>query len=261
MHMLTFYKYQGAGNDFLIVDNRKRLYNVAPHQIEALCNRRFGIGADGLMLLEDHPEADFAMRYFNSDGNEATMCGNGGRCIVAFANKLQIIGDSTTFMAVDGLHKATIGKENIVSLQLQPVERITTIEEGYFLDTGSPHVVTFIQKPMTHEEVVQQGRILRYDNRFAPQGTNVNFVLVTDDALRIWTYERGVEDETLACGTGVTAAAIAAHKYLKTDKVSFHMKAQGGHLHVSYKATPEGFQHIWLTGPATFVFKGEMPMP
>ncbi|MGM0551436.1 MAG: diaminopimelate epimerase [Bacteroidota bacterium] len=259
--MLTFYKYQGAGNDFLIIDNRKRLYNVVQPQIEALCNRRFGIGADGLMLLEDHPEADFAMRYFNSDGNEATMCGNGGRCIVAFANKLGIIGNSTTFMAVDGLHKATLGQGNSVSLEMQPVETITTIKEGYFLNTGSPHVVQFIHEPMSHEEVVSRGRTLRYDKRFAPEGTNVNFVLASDDELRVWTYERGVENETLACGTGVTAAAISAHKYLNTDKNSFNIRAKGGNLHVSFAVTPTSIQHIWLTGPATYVFKGEIPMP
>jgi len=258
--MVTFYKYQGAGNDFLLLDNRKRQHNVAHHQIKALCDRRFGVGADGLMLLEDHPAADFAMRYFNSDGNEATMCGNGGRCIVAFANKLQLIDQSTTFMAVDGLHKAVLKEGHIVSLEMQDVKSITTHPEGYFLDTGSPHFVQFIENPMEHDEVVRLGRKLRYHKLFAPGGTNVNFVLPANDALHVWTYERGVEDETLACGTGVTAAAISAHKHLNTDKNSFPIKARGGDLHVTFTPEKEHYNNIWLTGPATFVFEGQIDL-
>ncbi len=258
--MVTFYKYQGAGNDFILIDNRKRQHNVASNQIKTLCDRRFGVGADGLMLLEDHPTADFAMRYFNSDGNEASMCGNGGRCIVAFANKLQLIGESTTFMAVDGLHKAELKEDNIVSLQMQDVPSITNHAEGYFLDTGSPHFVLFIEDPMEHDEVVRLGRKLRYDERFAPEGTNVNFVLPTEQALRVWTYERGVEDETLACGTGVTAAAISAHKHLNTDKKSLHIKTRGGNLHVAFTPEDESYKNIWLTGPATFVFDGQIDL-
>lgn len=254
--MLTIYKYHGAGNDFILIDNRNDTFNVDTELINTLCHRRFGIGADGLMLLEHHESHDFTMRYFNSDGKEATMCGNGGRCIVAFANKLGIIKETTSFMAVDGVHQAKMLSPQTVSLEMTEVSAIQQYDDGYFLDTGSPHFVKFIDASYTHKQVVDEGKKLRNDARFSPDGTNVNFVTVQDNSLLIRTYERGVEDETLACGTGVTAAAISAHRHLNTDKKSFTVKARGGNLNVSFENSGQHYQNIWLTGPAKFVFEG-----
>lgn len=253
----TFSKYQGTGNDFMIIDNRNNSVNLTKKQIAQLCNRRFGVGADGLMLLEKHLATDFNMRYFNADGNEGSMCGNGGRCLVAFAKSLAIIDKETTFNTIDGTHRAIIKQKNMVSLQMQDVKEVLKIDGNYFVDTGSPHYVIFSQN-IKDTDVYTEGKKIRESKRFAPKGTNVNFVEINNNHLLVRTYERGVEDETLSCGTGVTAAAICASAKLNTDKNSFDIRTRGGNLNVSFQKNRNNtFTNIWLTGPAQFVFKGE----
>lgn len=253
----TFSKYQGTGNDFMIIDNRNNSVNLTKKQIAQLCNRRFGVGADGLMLLEKHLATDFNMRYFNADGNEGSMCGNGGRCLVAFAKSLVIIDKETTFNTIDGTHRAIIKQKNMVSLQMQDVKEVLKIDGNYFVDTGSPHYVIFSQN-IKDTDVYTEGKKIRESKRFAPKGTNVNFVEINNNHLLVRTYERGVEDETLSCGTGVTAAAICASAKLNTDKNSFDISTRGGNLNVSFQKNRNNtFTNIWLTGPAQFVFKGE----
>lgn len=255
---LTFYKYHGAGNDFVIVDNRDLTFpadNIA--YVEWLCGRRFGIGADGLMLLQNFNGYDFEMRYYNSDGREASMCGNGGRCIVAFAHKMGIIGSKTSFIAVDGLHDAIIEPDGDVNLRMSDVNFIETDGNEYFLDTGSPHFVRFLDT-LEGVDILTEGRKVRYSERFKEKGTNVNFVKQDGNKLTVFTYERGVEAETLACGTGITASALSAALRNGLSKGFYPVIAKGGNLSVSYEKTETGFTNIWLKGPATFVFKGEL---
>ena len=255
---VNFYKYQGTGNDFIIIDNRKNNISLSEMQINKLCDRRFGIGADGLMLLENHPNLDFNMKYFNADGKESSMCGNGGRCLVAFAKSLSLIDKKTNFNAIDGVHKATVNKNNSISLQMQDVSYIRLVNTNYFLNTGSPHYVTF-RDDIKNIDVYNRGREIRYSAEFSPEGTNVNFVEFQDNKLFVRTYERGVENETLSCGTGVTASAISASIYSDSDKNSYDIITKGGYLNVSFKKQDSNiFSDVWLTGPATFVFKGEI---
>ena len=255
---VNFYKYQGTGNDFIIIDNRKNNISLSDMQINQLCDRKFGIGADGLMLLENHPSLDFNMKYFNADGKESTMCGNGGRCLVAFAKSISLIDKKTNFNAIDGVHKATVNKNNSISLQMQDVSYIRSVNTNYFLNTGSPHYVTF-RDDIKNIDVYNRGREIRYSAEFSPEGTNVNFVEFQDNKLFVRTYERGVENETLSCGTGVTASAISASIYSDSDKNSYDIITKGGYLNVSFKKQDSNtFSDVWLTGPATFVFKGEI---
>jgi diaminopimelate epimerase len=256
-----FYKYQGAGNDFIILDNRKMTFEADNISLIAhLCDRRFGIGADGLMLLQDHLPFDFEMRYFNSDGMEGSMCGNGGRCMVAFANHLKIIGESTRFLAVDGVHEAHLTDDGDISLRMSDVSYIEWEDDEFYLNTGSPHFVRFVDT-LENMDVVAEGRKVRYNDRFREKGTNVNFVKLGNGEITVYTYERGVEDETLACGTGITASALCAA--LKTGKMidSFDVKAKGGNLRVSFEKQEVGFTHIRLKGPATYVFEGDYTLP
>lgn len=255
---VNFYKYQGIGNDFIIIDNRKNNISLSDMQINQLCDRRFGVGADGLMLLENHLSLDFNMKYFNADGKESTMCGNGGRCLVAFAKSISLIDKKTNFNAIDGVHKATVNKNNSISLQMQDVSYIRSVNTNYFLNTGSPHYVTF-RDDIKNIDVYNRGREIRYSAEFSPEGTNVNFVEFQDNKLFVRTYERGVENETLSCGTGVTASAISASIYSDSDKNSYDIITKGGYLNVSFKKQDSNtFSDVWLTGPATFVFKGEI---
>ena len=252
----TFYKYQGTGNDFIIIDNRQGLFDKKDAKsIATLCDRRFGIGADGLILLENHPDYDFKMVYYNADGNESSMCGNGGRCIVAFARALSIIDTTTTFEAVDGLHEATID-EKIVSLKMQDVDTIRQ-EAGYtFLDTGSPHHIE-LSEQLKVLNVKEEGASIRYSDLYGQEGSNVNFVQVLDNSrFAVRTYERGVEDETLSCGTGVTAVALAMHATGKTAATTITIDAEGGELQVRFRESKKGYTDIWLIGEAKFVFKG-----
>jgi len=255
---IKFHKYQGTGNDFVMIDNRQYFFPKENIQIiEELCDRKFGIGADGLILLENDSENDFRMVYYNSDGNESSMCGNGGRCIVAFAKHSNVIHNSqTTFIATDGLHHATILESGIVSLQMKNVEDVK-IEAGYvFLNTGSPHHVTLVND-IENYDVKTNGAKIRHSDLYGKAGSNVNFVYqILDNHFRLRTYERGVEDETLSCGTGATATAIAMHALGKTNSNSIDIDVQGGTLKVSFEKTNKGYENVFLEGPATFVFEG-----
>ena len=258
---LEFYKYHGTGNDFVMIDNRDlKVSKNNTKLIKQLCDRRFGIGGDGLILLEepDAAEDDFKMVYFNADGNPSSMCGNGGRCLVAFANYLGIVEKTARFTAIDGPHKATIS-EGIVSLKMQNVTDLKLQEEYSFLDTGSPHHVVFVEDVQS-EDVRQKGSEIRYSEMYKDNnGTNVNFVQqINDEVLKVRTYERGVEDETFSCGTGVTAVAIAAYQTGKIQNKEVKLETPGGSLEVKFEKTGSGFENIWLTGPAVQVFKGEI---
>lgn len=252
----TFYKYQGTGNDFVMIDNRQQTFNKKDTKhIAFLCDRRFGIGADGLILLENHPDLDFKMVYYNADGNESTMCGNGGRCLVAFANYLGVIKDKAVFEAIDGLHHATI-ENDIVKLQMLDVDAIEKHENYVFLNTGSPHHVQF-EDFINDFDIKTKGAEIRYGEPYNEAGTNVNFVKkISNDTFRVRTYERGVEDETLSCGTGVTAVAIAMHVLKETYENCITLKVEGGELKVSFDAQDGSYKNVWLMGPANFVYKG-----
>ncbi len=257
---ISFYKYQGTGNDFVLIDNRSRQLSLSTDQVRFLCDRRFGIGADGLMLLETEPGVDFKMVYYNSDGRESSMCGNGGRCITAFAKHLGLIGDSARFLAVDGIHEAHVSGDQ-VSLKMQDVKDVETGDNYFFLNTGSPHYVTQVQG-IESFDVVGEGKKVRYNNRFAAEGTNVNFIERRDNALFVRTYERGVEDETYSCGTGVTAAAlVAALRGLSDTRNNCFIETKGGLLEVTFeKVLEKNFYNIWLKGPALLVFQGTVKL-
>ncbi|MCX6334019.1 MAG: diaminopimelate epimerase [Bacteroidia bacterium] len=252
---VTFNKYQGAGNDFIIIDNRKGTFNPADSNlINRLCDRRFGIGADGLILISGNDKADFEMKYFNSDGKPGSMCGNGGRCTAHFARKWNIAGNNQKFIAFDGIHEAEV-MDDIVRLQMADVNEYKIIDGSYFINTGSPHYVVFTID-IDRMDVNEEGKRLRWSPKFSPGGTNVNFVEVNDNGLYLRTFERGVEEETLACGTGVTASAIASVLAGHFDTAPVNVRARGGNLKVEFKVTDGKVTNIWLTGPATFVFDG-----
>jgi len=267
---LHFYKFQGAGNDFVIIDGRALMPQLSQKEIHYLCNRRFGIGADGLMVIGNSPGVDFGMRYYNANGKEGSMCGNGGRCLVAYAANRK--SGRFLFSAVDGNHHAEVmgydGHEALVCLGMNNVDKVDVYgSDGYYLDTGSPHLVLF-GTDVAKMDVPKEGAFWRNHPDFMPGGTNVNFVEIEPDGkLFVRTYERGVEDETLACGTGVTAAAIAA--YMRSmDKTQnkpeerhhYAIQTLGGHLQVSFQAKAASFCDVRLTGPATFVFEGEIEL-
>ena len=257
---MIFYKYQGTGNDFILLDNRDNKISMSERQVAFLCNRHLGIGADGLMLLEEAEGYDFRMVYYNSDGRESSMCGNGGRCITAFARSLGIVGDKISFIAVDGPHKAEIEADGQVSLHMQDVKDVNIAQEYAILNTGSPHYVLWVDD-VEHRDVFNEGKAIRNNPTFRPGGINVNFVQQFADKLWVRTYERGVENETLSCGTGVTAAAIAATGKL-TGVFTTPVETPGGQLEVSFnKVTPVSAIDVVLKGAATFVFKGEITLP
>lgn len=254
---VEFYKYQGTGNDFVMIDNRSDFFPKKDTKlIERLCDRRFGIGADGLILLENDSETDFRMVYYNADGNQSSMCGNGGRCLVAFAKKLDVIENETTFIATDGLHYATIAPDSIVSLQMIDVDAINKYDNYTFLNTGSPHHVQIVDD-LEHYNVKENGAAIRYGELYGKLGSNINFVKKVDDkTFSLRTYERGVEDETLACGTGATAVAIAMNAIGETNETDVNLNVEGGKLVVSFDKVGEHFTNVFLKGPAEFVFKG-----
>lgn len=257
---MIFFKYQGTGNDFVMVDNRTNEIKLSQPEIEKLCHRRFGIGADGLIMLENAEGFDFRMVYYNADGNEGSMCGNGGRCTVRFAHDLGIFQEKTSFIAVDGPHEATVSA-NEISLKMMDVEQISENEEFTFMNTGSPHYISFVEDLETYD-VVGEGKKIRYSDEWVKKGgTNVNFVEQKDEkTLFVRTYERGVEDETYSCGTGVTACAIASALRLGM-KPPISVKTLGGNLQVSFKGTAEnGFTEVFLTGPALCVFQGNVDL-
>lgn len=254
----TFYKYQGTGNDFVIIDNRQLIFDKKDtKRIKLLCDRRFGIGADGLILLENHETLDFNMVYFNADGNQSSMCGNGGRCIVAFANYLDIIKNKSLFMAIDGEHKALI-EGNLIKLKMQDVSEVNINDTHVFLNTGSPHHVQ-LESGLENLDIKREGAKIRYGEPYNEAGTNVNFVTKNSDTnFTVRTYERGVEDETLSCGTGVTAVALAMNAIGETEKNLITLEVEGGELQVSFDKKESKYHNIWLIGPATQVFKGEI---
>jgi diaminopimelate epimerase len=258
METIKFYKYHGTGNDFVLIDNRDLKFDSTDtNLIASICHRRFGVGADGLMLLEKSENASFTMRYYNSDGRESSMCGNGGRCIAAFAVHQGVVpaGELFSFDAVDGVHKAILNGD-IVNLKMVDVEGIDIFGDGMFLDTGSPHFIKFVDDPQKLD-VFQEGRFWRNHERFAPGGTNVNFVgPATNKDVVMRTFERGVEDETWSCGTGAVASAIATSvRYGGGNE--FMMHVPGGELTVQFETVNNRkFSNVWLNGPARFVFEG-----
>jgi diaminopimelate epimerase len=254
---IPFVKYQGAGNDFVIIDNRNGNIQLTKEQIHFLCDRRFGIGADGLMLLNSAVDFDFEMVYYNADGAEGSMCGNGGRCITQFAFDLGIHKENYLFIASDGPHEAFFGNNKWIHLKMKDVNNIITIDDGFVLDTGSPHYVKEVDN-VEKTDVVHKGREIRYNDDFKQDGINVNFVQVEHNKIIVRTYERGVEDETLSCGTGVTASSLVfAHNENGFNRVEVSTK--GGHLAVEFdKIGEHQFNNIWLCGPATLVYKGSI---
>lgn len=254
---LPFTKYQGTGNDFIMVDQRSDTY-IDPSDtalIQHLCHRRFGIGADGLILLEKSIHTDFKMIYFNADGRESTMCGNGGRCIVHYAHDLGVFKESCTFEAIDGVHHAFL-KDAWVHLQMNDVEEVESANGVYVLDTGSPHYVK-VQEEKEHLDIVDYGKSIRYNAIYKEEGINVNLVSRNVEGISVRTYERGVEDETLSCGTGAVASVIAADLHFNTVS-PVKVRVQGGELEVSYKKEGNKFTKIFLCGPASRVFSGKI---
>lgn len=255
---ITFYKYQGTGNDFIMIDNRLTPFKYNTKLIKRWCDRKFGIGADGLICLEnaESKELDFKMVYFNADGKESSMCGNGGRCIVAFAKFLGLIESTCIFEAIDGTHEANIDDDMNVELKMKGVSKIKNLSGNLVLDTGSPHFIKVVEDVQALN-VKKEGSKIRFSEQYNDEGINVNFIQLEANKLRIRTYERGVEDETLSCGTGVTAAALASFDSGFIKKNLVNIIAEGGDLQVRFDKTTDGYQNIWLIGPTQQVFKGE----
>ncbi len=254
--IIEFEKYHGAGNDFIIIDSKNIKGQLNTKDIEFLCNRHFGIGADGLMIIKKSISHDFEMKYFNADGYEGTMCGNGGRCISKYAYIHGFASKKMTFEAIDGIHHAEI-LENTVCLSMNDVHIIKEFEDGFFLNTGSPHFVKFVDD-IAKTDVYNEGKELADDKRFSPERTNVNFVEFHEDMSKIATFERGVEDETLACGTGTVAAAITINLIKSPLNNSINLITKGGNLKVSFTKTTTKYTNIILSGPAKFVFSGQI---
>ena len=252
---IPFYKYQGTGNDFVMIDNRsKRFPKENTAVILKICDRNFGIGADGIILIENDTDFDFRMLYFNADGSQ-TFCGNGGRCAVAFANHLEIITLKTNFIAFDGGHFAKI-ENDIVALQMIDVTEVIIKENSVFAYTGTQHHIELVEN-LENYPVFEMGRKIR--NSYPAPGSNVNFVeQVNHNTFQVRTYEKGVENETLACGTGVTAVAIAMHKTKKTTEQRIKLPVMGGDLQVSFDENEGKYNNVFLKGPAEFVFKGDI---
>ncbi|RMZ59802.1 diaminopimelate epimerase [Chryseobacterium nematophagum] len=254
---MNFYKYQGTGNDFVMIDNRDLQFPKDKKIIEKWCDRRFGIGADGLILLENSDGYDFKMVYYNSDGGESTMCGNGGRCLVAFAFFLDIFEKKCTFIAIDGEHEAEI-HNGIVKLKMINVDTISNDGSDSVLNTGSPHYVKYVENLVDYN-VFTEGHKIRNSEKYSEKGINVNFVeKISEDEIFVRTYERGVEDETYSCGTGVTASALTFLQ--KSNLTSVKVKTLGGSLKVYAEKNENSFHNIWLEGPAKQVFKGKIAL-
>jgi diaminopimelate epimerase len=253
---IPFIKYQGTGNDFIMIDNRVHFFLDDCHEelIQKLCDRRFGIGADGLIMLENDETSDFKMVYFNADGRQSTMCGNGGRCIIQFAHDLGVIDFKCAFLAIDGVHNGVI-ENGHVKLQMQDVTDISELNsKTYELNTGSPHYIEFVDS--IPSDVKMEGARIRNSDRYKLEGININFVSLSGDAIQVATYERGVEDETYSCGTGVTAAAIAKCHTKSDGNYSVNVLTKGGSLVVEFTKIDGKYSEIWLNGPAKRVFEG-----
>ena len=255
---LSFYKFQGTGNDFVMIDDRAETFDLKDLDlVKKLCDRKFGIGADGLIAIRNHPDFDFEMIYFNADGSQS-MCGNGARCAVAFSSFLGIVKGKTRFLAIDGPHEAILTGDQ-VELLMGDVKEISTQSEDFFVNTGSPHHIRFVERAEGYP-VFEEGKSIRNDVAYAPAGTNVNFVeALSQDEVFVRTYERGVEDETLSCGTGVTAAALVYGSKQHQDHIKIN--TLGGKLSVKFHSNPDGtFSNIWLIGPAEQVFSGKITL-
>jgi diaminopimelate epimerase len=256
---ISFAKYHGTGNDFVLIDNRNKAIHLTTEQISNICHRRFGVGADGLIYILPSDKYDFEMKYFNSDGKEGTMCGNGGRCITGFAHALGIIHKEVRFKAIDGVHKGIIhtaaSDRLLIEISLNDVEVDKQPGSYFFINTGSPHYVEFVEN-IEAVDVHNKGREIRWDKRFQPEGTNVNFVELQKDKLFVKTFERGVEDITLSCGTGVTASALAASLRLNDGRNDYVISTPGGDLKISFKRAENFFHNIRLSGPVVNVFNG-----
>ncbi len=254
----TFYKYQATGNDFILIDNREHVFDTSDIDlIKKISHRSFGIGSDGVILIENDPQYDFNMIFHNPDGSRS-FCGNGSRCAVMFANYLRIIDGKTEFRAIDGTHSATLSKE-LVRLKLNDVHSVRLMADGIFVDTGSPHYIQFVSK-VEQFNVLQEGKKIRYGGLFGKKGTNVNFVeMKGKDQIYVRTYERGVENETLSCGTGVTACAIASN--FKNYQSPVNIYTRGGELKVEFSKNGSAeFTDIYLSGPAKMIFKGTIDL-
>lgn len=251
-----FSKYQGTGNDFVLLDNMNGQYDtIGIAEIQMLCNRKMGVGADGLIKISAHNDFDFEVEYFNADGSQS-FCGNGARCSVAFANTLNIIGSNANFLAIDGAHSASI-ENGIIRLEMLPVKGIEKVEQDYFVETGSPHYVRILEDNK-NVDIVELGKKIRYSEKYKIQGVNVNTInILQTDKIRVATYERGVEDETLSCGTGVTACALLMMNKNEGLNEVF-VETKGGNLKVEAKKEGSGFKDIWLSGPAIKVFDGSI---
>jgi diaminopimelate epimerase len=263
MISIDFFKYQGSGNDFILIDNRSNDLNhlLTPETIRQWCDRRFGIGADGLMIMSPHESLDFTMLYFNADGYPGSMCGNGGRCMARFAADLGMGHSRFTFMAPDGKHEAVLIEDNKVSLSMMPVMSWEKSGNDWVINTGSPHYVIFTERDTHAQDMVKIGREVRYSPEYEKEGINVNLVrIISPDHIIMRTYERGVEDETLSCGTGVTAAALSTilESGSQPGEFSIRIDTRGGTLNVSGKFEGNSFQDIVLTGPAERVFSGKI---
>ncbi|MGA2822313.1 MAG: diaminopimelate epimerase [Bacteroidales bacterium] len=260
MMKIPFSKYNGTGNDFIIIDNRKLQWNPKQEEIVRLCDRHFGIGGDGLMLLTEKPGVDFYMTYYNSDGRESTMCGNGGRCMIIFARSLAKAGSETRFLAIDGEHLGKViqrDSSDIISLKMKDVTVEEIDADHFFLNTGSPHYVIFMREVETLD-IIGEAKKIRFNARFREEGTNVDFVEIRKDCLFVRSYERGVEDETLSCGTGVTAAVLAHAVNNHARRTFMDVQTRGGTLRVLFHQEGNAFSDIWLEGPAVLVFQGEI---
>lgn len=256
---LHFHKYHGAGNDFIILDGRSKLPDLTPDFVAALCERHLGIGADGLIVLENEAMADFRMRYFNADGYPGSLCGNGGRCVTKFAADQGIIQTKTNFLTSDGIHHSEVLADGRVRLGMKDVSEFKELEADYVIDTGSPHYIKYVED-LDQIDVIEQGQSIRNSEPYKSEGINVNFVSYKAKRIFIRTYERGVEAETLACGTGVTAVAIAHCLRARLEgEQSVQVHTLGGMLEVDLKkCASQMFSSVYLTGPATHVFSGTL---
>ena len=258
--MIEFYKYQGAGNDFILIDNRQAVFSgdkVAFAQ--NWCNRRFGIGSDGLIFIEDDTETKFLMDFYNPDGSQS-FCGNGSRCAIAFAYFLGVFKSEGSFKAIDGIHEAIYLPNGQVKIAMHQYGAIQKVADNFFLDTGSPHFISY-ESASKERDIVEFGRSIRYSDQYADKGVNVNLISPLEKGkIAVRTYERGVEDETLACGTGATACGLSyADLFLTEQSGVVDVRVKGGDLKIHFHKLKQGlFDQIWLEGPAEFVFKGSL---
>lgn len=255
--ILDFFKYQGSGNDFIMIDGRKGL-NISVEIIKRLCDRHFGVGSDGILVIDNSENADFKMIFYNPDGSRATFCGNGARCIVKFANYLKIINQNAHFVADDGIHYSEI-IDNLVKLKMTDVQNVKLYEDLVYINTGTHHVMKFVEN-IDEIDIINEAKPIRYSSNFEPAGTNVNFVQkINKNTLKIRTYEKGVENETLSCGTGTVASALAYFLISKEQTNCINVYTKGGLLKVDFNSIENNcFKDIYLTGAAEFVFSGKI---